>query len=138
MTDGALDGSYEPGDAIAVAKFEGEYVTSMLAKLPAVSMEMVEGYARGTHLRLMLEVRVKNVRYEEDRKGGLCRQHIFGLESVQLVSAFAPEEADDGVGGSASAKAVPTAEESAEIGVQFGRTADHWDAAPIVADEVGF
>jgi hypothetical protein len=138
MTDETRE--YEPGEPIAVAKFEGEFVTSMMAKLPAITMEMAEGYARGTHLRLMLEVRVKNVRYEEDRKGGLSRHHIFGLESVQLVSHFAPEEADDGVGGSASAKSVPTAEESEELGVAFGRTADHWDATPVAAndDEVGF
>lgn len=127
-----------------VAQFEGEYVVDMEGRLPAIAMEMPEGYARGTHLRLNLEVRVKNVRYEENRKGDLVRQHVFALESVQLVSSFAPEDAWDGVGGSASATPEQTAEEVEELGLAIGRTSQTWDGSPSTlretasADGVGF
>ena len=70
-----------------VFMFEGDAVVDMEGRLPAITMEMPEGYARGTHLRLDIEVRVKNARYEENRKGDLVRQHVFALESVQLVSS---------------------------------------------------
>ena len=41
---------------IPVAEFEGEYVRLMIGKLPAIQLEMDYGYARGTHLKLELEV----------------------------------------------------------------------------------
>jgi hypothetical protein len=128
-----------PSPSMHVAQFEGEFVTEMEGRLPAIVMEMPEGYPRGTHLRMNIEVRVKNVRYEENRKGDLVRQHVFALESVQLVSAFAAEEADDSVGGTASGKLVPGPEEAEELGgLALGRTADQWaDGAP-GASEVDF
>ncbi len=84
---------------------------------------------RCTHLRLNIEVRVKSVRYEENRKGDLVRQHVFALESVQLVSSFQPEEAADDVGGSASGKPSQTDEEAEELGLRIGRTAEIWEAS---------
>lgn len=86
--------------------FEGEPVHQMEGKLPAITLEMPEGYARGTHLKMEVEVRVRNVRYEEiargPEKGDLVRQHVFALEEIKLLRAFGADEADPGVGGSAS------------------------------------
>jgi hypothetical protein len=121
----------EPREAeptAAVFMFEGAPVRELVGKLPAVSMEMEEGYTRGTHIRMMLEVRVRNVRYEEARGGEhMIRQHVFGLESVELVSAFDPLERRDEVGGSASAYPTPSPEESARLGVDFKRSSGVWE-----------
>ena len=91
-------------EPILVTEFEGEYVRVMEGKLPAITLEMPEGYARGTHLKMQVEVRVRNVRYEEiprgEHKGDLVRQHIFALEEVVLTDALTAEQADPGVGGS--------------------------------------
>jgi hypothetical protein len=116
----------EASPAIPVVEFEGAYVTQMEGRLPSISLEMDEGYKRGTILRLQVEVRVKNVRYEEGRNGELTRQHVFALDGVQLVAAFSPEEANDAVGGSASGQPTPTPEEVAELGLPIGRTGDQW------------
>ena len=93
-------------EPIPVAQFEGEYVRQMEGRLPAITLEMPEGYARGTHLKMEVEVRVRNVRYEEiargPEKGDLVRQHVFALEEIKLLSAFDADQADPGVGGSAS------------------------------------
>lgn len=103
---------------IPVAEFEGEYVRAMEGKLPAIALDMPEGYARGTHLKLEVEVRVRNVRYEEIRsgpdKGDLTRQHVFALEEVRLLGAYTPDEVDPGVGGSASIEAVRAEDEADE------------------------
>lgn len=106
--------SEEEAKGIPVAEFEGDFVRYMEGKLPAITMEMPEGYARGTHLKMMIEVRIRNVRYEEDRKGELTRQHVFALEEIQLVGAYAPEDLDPGVGGSASAGAL--SEDETDVG----------------------
>lgn len=96
----------EPATPIPVLEFEGEYVRAMEGKLPLITLEMPEGYARGTHLKLDVEVRVRNVRYEEiargENKGDLVRQHIFALEEVRLVEAFDPDTRPENVGGSVS------------------------------------
>lgn len=90
---------------IPVAEFEGSFVRTMEGKLPAMTLDMPEGYARGTHLKMLVEVRVRNVRYEEDKSGELKRQHVFALEEIQLLGAYTAEEVDPGVGGNASAAA---------------------------------
>lgn len=107
-----------PAEPMAPEKaffFEGSPVHNIEGKLPAITLEMPEGYARGTHLKMMVEVRVRNVRYEEDRKGDLTRQHVFALEEVTLVGAFSPEELDPGVGGSASGAAVRAEDAEPEV-----------------------
>jgi len=121
----ATEPPVEPA-APAPATFEGEFISEMEGRLPAFTIDMPEGYTRGTHLRFNVEVRVKNVRYDETRRGDLIRQHIFAIEEVALVSAFSPEQDNTGVGGSASAQSVPTPDEQAEMGVHVGRTSDHW------------
>lgn len=100
------DDDVTPVTPIFVTEFEGEYVRVMLGKLPAVELAMPEGYQRGTHLKLELEVRVRNVRYDEIRsgehKGELARHHVLVLEEAKLLGAYRPEDLDPGVGGSAS------------------------------------
>lgn len=86
---------------IPVAEFEGEYVRLMLGRLPQLTMEMEVGYPRGTHLKLELEVRIKDLSVTEDRRGDLTRVHQFVLEEVKLLGAYAADELDPGVGGSA-------------------------------------
>lgn len=119
----------QPARGLPVAVFEGDPITQMDAILPRMVIEMPEGYQRGTHLRLNVEVRIKSVRLEEGRKGDLVRQHVLAIEGVELVAAFQPEQVRDDVGGSASAQAVPDAGEASELGVTFGRTAELWRTA---------
>lgn len=79
--------------------FEGEPVTEMEGRLPAVTFDMPEGYPRGTILRVVTEYRVRNVRYEENRKGDLVRQHIMTLQSIELAGAYNPAFVNDTVVG---------------------------------------
>lgn len=105
-------------------EFEGDVVTGVTGKFPALSIDLVEGYTKGTHLRLEVEVRVKNVQYNEDRHGNTIRQHVFSIESAQVKSAFRPEDVRDDVGGSASAHPMP----QPVAGVALGRSSDTWGA----------
>lgn len=121
----------EPGETAATAiagfEFEGDLVTDMEGRIPALTLEMPEGYPRGTHVRMQVELRVKSVRYDENRKGDLVRVHVFALEEAQLVAAFNPADAASTVGGSASAHPQQTAAQAEELGVAFGRSSDTWD-----------
>lgn len=94
---------------IPVAEFEGEYVREMIGKIPQIVMEMPMGYARHTHLKLELEVRVGRVTVDEfksgEKKGQLFREHTLSLEEIKLVGAYTADEMDPGVGGSASVEA---------------------------------
>ena len=105
MTDS--DARPEP---IIIAEFEGEYVRTMVGSLPAIALPMDVGYQRNTHLKMELELRVRNVRYEELTKaeekatgdvGGMKRVHVFVLEEARIVEALTADQADEGVGGSA-------------------------------------
>lgn len=91
---------------IPVAEFEGEYVRTMIGKIPAINLEMEVGYARGTHLKVEIELRVKGARVDEyaagKRKGELFREHSFAIEDVKLVGVYTADEMDPGVGGSAA------------------------------------
>lgn len=90
--------------AIPVAEFEGEFVRSFEGKLPALTLDMPEGYVRGTHLKLELEVRVRNVHYDEmGKERDLTRMHQFALEEVRLTDAFDPAHRPDNVGGNLAA-----------------------------------
>lgn len=95
---------------VPVAEFEGEFIREMVGKIPQIVMEMPVGYARGTHLKLEVEVRVRSVTVDEFKsgpnKGELYREHTLALEEIKLIGAYAAEELDPGVGGSASAAAV--------------------------------
>ena len=123
----------KPAEEIPVAQFEGEFIREMEGKLPAIVLGMPAGYARGTHLKLELEVRVRNVRYEEivsgPDKGDLKRQHIFAIEEATIVGAYTAEELDPGVGGSASATA---------IGAEPEPEVDDEGQLPATGTDVGF
>lgn len=116
-------------------QFEGDFIQDLEGKLPAMTVEMPEAYARGTVLRLNVEVRVKSVRHEENRKGDLVRQHVFALESINLAAAFKPEEDRSSVGGSASSTPEQTPEEAEELGLTIGRSSDAWDGRTIEVRE---
>lgn len=92
---------------IPVAEFEGEYVRTMLGKIPGITLEMDYGYARGTHLKLELEVRVKRVAVDEvasgKNKGDLFRLHEFAIEEAKILGAYTAEQTDPGVGGGLAA-----------------------------------
>lgn len=85
-----------------VAVFEGEYIRNMVGKLPSINLAMDEGYARGTHLKIELEVRIRSVRVDENRSGDLIREHQFSIEEAKIVGAYAAHELDPGVGGNAA------------------------------------
>lgn len=110
-------------------EFEGAVVSECEGKLPQIVLDMPEGYVRGTHLRMMVEVRVRNIRYEENRKGELIRQHVFALDSVQLVAAFPPGEARDEIAGDATAAAAQSPVDAEELGLEIGRTGQLWQAS---------
>lgn len=114
---------------VKIAEFEGGYVTKMRGKLPSFSIDMKNGYLHGTHIRMQIEVRVKNVRYEELKNRELLRDHILELVSARTVVAIAEEDLkNDDVSGSASAHPVPDEEATAELGIQFRRSSDQWDS----------
>lgn len=117
-------------ESIPVTVFEGDVVTDMEGRLPAITIDMAEGYLRNTHLRMEVEVRVKNVRYEEGPRGDLRRVHVFALEAVALKVAFRAEDAAGIVTGSASGQAEQTPEQAVELGLTLGRSGDHWDGGP--------
>lgn len=81
-------------------EFEGQFVRNVEGRLPQINLEMAEGYVRGTHLVMRVELRVRNVRFEEDRRGDLTRQHLFALEEAKLLEAFDPVQRPTNVGGS--------------------------------------
>lgn len=118
-----------PAQPQALYEFEGAVVAECEGKLPQLVLDMPEGYVRGTHLRMMVEVRVRNIRYEENRKGDLVRQHVFALDSIQLVAAFPPGESRDEIGGSASAAAIQVPDPGDELGLELGRTGQLWRAS---------
>lgn len=104
----------EPALGLPVVEFEGEFVRKMEGVLPQITMDMDAGYARGTHLKMMVEVRVRNVRFDEV-KGEVVRRHHFALEEIQLLGAYTADQVDPGVGGSASV-AAPEEESDPDVG----------------------
>lgn len=90
---------------VPVATHEGEYIQTFIGKVPAITLEMPVGYMRGTHLKFEVEVRVRGVSYDEDRKGNLFAEHKLALEEVKLIGAYTAEQLDPGTGGSASVAA---------------------------------
>lgn len=85
----------KPVEPIQQMSFEGIPVTGTEGMISSMTLDMEAGYPIGTHLRLEVEVRVANVRYEEGkgrRKGDFIRRHVFATEAVTLTSAFLPSE----------------------------------------------
>lgn len=101
---------------VPVAEFEGEFIRTMNGKLPALSLEMPVGYKRGTHLKLELEVRVRDVSVTADKNDELTRVHVFSLEEVKLLGAYTADELDPGVGGNAAVGAEDEEGEHSDIG----------------------
>lgn len=98
--------------------FEGSPVVDFLGRIPAVVVECPQAYARGTVLKLNVEVRVKSVRLEENKDGDLVRQHIFAVEDLSIANVVdAQDLARSLVGGSAAGHlALPAGtEEDADI-----------------------
>lgn len=91
---------------VPVAEFEGEWIRQMHGVLPSQTIEMPVGYARGTHLKFEIEVRVRDIAIKEI-KGELTRVHTFAVEDhkVRLLGAYTADELDPGVGGNAAAGA---------------------------------
>lgn len=118
------------------ASFEGDVISAMEGRMAPIVFDMPEGYARGTILRMEVEVRIKNVRYEEDRKGQLIRQHVLVLETIALKAAYQPHEAVEPVGGSAAPKQEQTPEEAEEIGIEIGRTSKLWGEETLTTSDV--
>lgn len=73
-------------------EFEGDEVTDFTAQLPSASLEAPQAYPRGTILNLNVQVRVKSVRLEEDRKGKLFRKHVLALEDVSILDVLTPAQ----------------------------------------------
>ena len=113
---------------IPVAEFEGEYVRLMIGKLPAIDLEMDYGYARGTHLKLELEVRVRSVNVDEvtsgKNKGDLKREHKFAIEEAKIIGAYTAEQLDEGVGGSLAATGTDIEDEEQDSDDDGPREAD--------------
>lgn len=93
--------------AIPVSSFEGEYVRIMYGVIPKIRLPMDYGYARDTHLKVELEVRVRSVLVDEmqtgKQKGELFREHNMVTEHIKIVGVYSAEEADIGVGGGLAA-----------------------------------
>lgn len=107
-------------EPLVIDQFEGEFVRLMRGKIPAITLDMPEGFPRGTHVKLEIEARVRHVNYPEatdkEHKGELVREHSFVIEQVALAGALTAEQADPGVGGSASASAMLNVEEKDDFG----------------------
>lgn len=71
---------------------ENENVAAVEAKLPAFTVEIPNGYPRGTYLQMNVEFRVRGVRYEENRKGELVHQLILAVEDIELTKVLSPSE----------------------------------------------
>lgn len=92
---------------VPIAEFEGEFVRKFKGRMPPMNLDMDRGYKRGTHLNVLMELRVRDVAISEDKDAELTRQHNFTLEAIQVLKAFTAEEADPGVGGNAAGNYVP-------------------------------
>jgi len=92
-------------EPMPVMEFEGSYVREMEGKLPQITLDMPEGYKRGTHLSMEIEVRVRNVNMHENKDGDLVRQHVFALEEIKLTDAWDPDTRPNNVGGNSAGDA---------------------------------
>lgn len=73
--------------------FEGEEVGALVAQLPSTKIENLgAAYPIGTMMTLEIQVRVKSVRIDEDRKGNLARAHMLNVEDVALTDVLTPAQ----------------------------------------------
>lgn len=73
-------------------EFEGDEISEFHATLPSTKLEAPEAYPRGTYMTLKVEVRVRSVRVEEDRKSNLSRNHVLSIESVSIEEILTPAQ----------------------------------------------
>jgi hypothetical protein len=92
-------------EPMPVMEFEGSFIRTMEGKLPQITLDMPEGYKRGTHLAMEVEVRVRNVFFNENKDGDLVRQHVFALEEIKLTDAWDPDTRPNNVGGNSAGDA---------------------------------
>ena len=108
--------------------FEGAPITELVARIPAVTVDC-DDYPRGTILRLACEVQVGEVAFPPNKDGQtVARVHKMTWHDVSVVAAFPPGADASTVGGSASSRPVPDADDNAELGVAIARTSDTWPA----------
>ena len=69
---------------------DGDQINEYLVALPTGTLEAPQAYPHGTLMTLKLQVRVKSVRLEEDRKGNLNRKHILGLDHCEIEEVLTP------------------------------------------------
>lgn len=84
-----------------MTEFEGAPVAKFEGKVPSVTVDMSQDYRHGSIIRAAIELRVKSVRYEEQRDGSMARVHVFAVESLDVVAAFNAADDQTVVGGSA-------------------------------------
>lgn len=106
-------------------EFEGQPITQYEAVIPKTAVDLGEAYSRGMMLRVSVELRVRNVRFEETKEGGLCRQHILTLEDAQIIAVFSETDRVEDTG-SLSNQRQQTEDEARELGVVLGRAGEKW------------
>lgn len=95
-------------EPILIAEHEGEKVRFHRGKLPAITLDMAEGYPRGTHLFFQVEARVGPIKYDEitakrdERHGELIREATLYIEEVGMLGVTSAAAAIPEIGGSAS------------------------------------
>lgn len=130
VSDGELE-HLPTTPTVPVMVFEGAVVSKHEGRIPALTLDMADGYPRGSTLTLQIEVRVRGVRMDEDKHGDLTRHHVFALEEVALISSKTPTQAaeDSRVGGSASqseADEQQPVDDEAEMGDEMDDEMDQW------------
>lgn len=115
--------------------FEGDEVTDFTAQLPSTKLEAPEAYPRGTIITLTVEVRVRSVRIEEDRKGNLSRNHVLTIEDCSIREVLTPAQRAELL--AAAEEQALKAEREKEYTVTEEPTGDTAEpAAPEVDDQV--
>lgn len=72
--------------------FEGQVVEGQYVQIPAIKLEVDQVFARGSYLTLRVEYRVRNVRYDEDRKGVLARHAVLVMDGDAAITAVESAE----------------------------------------------
>lgn len=111
-----------------MAEFEGDEVSDFTAQIPSMTLETDQAYPRGTYLTLQVEVRVRSIRIDEDRKGNLSRKHVLAIEDVKILERLTPEQRRAFL-----AQATAAVEDGAPVELTFDDAdADAFDDADVV------